>query len=136
MNIKVNKIILFIGITCLFLLPLKALAKNNLSRIYIFGAAVNYADSTAYFTEIQQLDGALVSNKTGFLYQRERYSEQLKSYLYQKGISNVVCVTIFNGDRKRVENKYLKYRKSYTDKFEYKLVMIPLSDFKYQVQKD
>ena len=58
----------------LLLMPSLMFALQKQERLYVYGVATSFNDSTVYITEIQQLDSAWVDTKTGFLYSRNNYS--------------------------------------------------------------
>lgn len=98
---------------------------------YIFGFAASFNDSTVYITEIQRMDSTWTDARKGFLYRRNDYSSQLREYLKKKGFVNPTCVTLFSADRKKVEKKYLKLRKKYTEKGKYNVKYVDLNTFTY-----
>ena len=57
-----------------------ASAKLVQTKVYMFGMAASFNDSTAYFTDVQEVD-AWINDKGKFLYSRENYSYQLRDYL-------------------------------------------------------
>lgn len=65
----------------LLLMPSLMFALQKQERLYVYGVATSFNDSTVYITEIQQLDSAWVDTKTGFLYSRNNYSFQLRDHL-------------------------------------------------------
>ena len=56
-------------------------AATKQTKIYIFGVATSFNDSTLYITEIQEISGAYIDSKTKFLVERDNYSYQLRDYL-------------------------------------------------------
>lgn len=96
------------------LLPLQTQAINKQTPLYMFGFGMSLNDSTVYLTEIQHVDSAWVDTKTGFLYSRENYSDQLRRYLQEEaGIAHPTSVVLFAEKRKNIEKKYLKFKKRY-----------------------
>ena len=64
---------------CAFFVCAAASAGNN--KVYLYGFAASFNDSTVYFTDIQELDSAVV-DRGGFLYGRDSY----KARCYRKEI--------------------------------------------------
>ena len=70
-------------------------AKSKVQKVYLFGFAASFNDSTVYFTDIQEIDSAWVDDKTNFLHDRDQYSYQLRDYLAEKFEPNRTCITTF-----------------------------------------
>lgn len=83
-------------------------AKSKLTQIYVFGFAASFNDSTVYFTEIQKMDSAWVSQKNGFLVGRDNYSSQLRDYLTSQGKEQRTCITVYAKSQKEIQKKYDK----------------------------
>ena len=98
---------------------------------YIFGFAASFNDSTVYLTEIQRIDSTWTDARKDFLYRRNDYSSQLREHLRNQGFVNPTCVTIFSDDRKKLEKKYLKLRKKYTEKGRFDVKYIDVNTFSY-----
>ena len=81
------------------------------AKVYLFGFASSFNDSTVYFTEIQQLDSVYIESKTKFLFSRENYSNQLREHLQQEGVKTPTCVTCFALKKKDIDKKYARLRK-------------------------
>ena len=105
-------------------------------RIYMFGFAASFTDSTVYFTPVQAVDSVWIDSKTGFLMGRDNYSLQLKNMLANKmQRPNRTCIVMFGKKRKDLENKFLKMQKLYTDKKgkgKYDVRYIMENDFHFQ----
>lgn len=99
---------------------------------YIFGFAASFKDSTVYFTEIQRIDSTWTDARKGFLYRRGDYSNQLREHLKKEGFASPTCVTLFSAERKKVEKKYLKLRKKYTQKGGYNVKYIDFNTFEFR----
>ena len=56
-------------------------AKPKKKTIYMFGLSCDYNDSIMYITEIQKIEPAYIESKTGFLYDRTIYSQQLQIFI-------------------------------------------------------
>lgn len=122
----------------LAIVSLTVSAANHQAKVYMFGFAASFNDSTVVFTDIQQIDSAYIDSKTKFLYGREYYSGQLRNYLSQQDFVNPTCVTVFATSRKEIEKKYSRLFKKYTnpknkDKFIIKEIKSP--DFVYEAVK-
>ena len=92
-------------------------AKNKtVQKVYLYGFSASFKDSVVYFTDIQELENVSVAERTGFLYGRDSYSNQLREYLAEKGQPFRTCIVSFAFDRKHIEKKYLKLKSKYTKK--------------------
>ena len=66
------------------------------AKVYMFGFAASFNDSTVYMTNIQKVDAYLANDRTKFLANREDYSYQLRYYLQNNGlVSYPTCVTMY-----------------------------------------
>lgn len=106
-------------------------AQRQATPIYMYGFAASFNDSTVYFTEIQEVTGAVVGEKTKFLYGRDAYSHQLKTFLQGLGEEYPTCITAFATTRKQIEKKYLKLRKRYLNKEGRDIRYINATEFKF-----
>ena len=95
---------LFVAV-CAFFVCTTAFAGN--SKVYLYGFAASFNDSTVYFTDIQEVDSAVI-DRSGFLYGRDSYSYQLKDYLASIGFEHATCVTLWAATRDAVEKKFQK----------------------------
>lgn len=111
-------------------------AVNRQEKVYMFGFAASFNDSTVCFTDIQEVDSAYIDSKTRFLYNRENYSYQLRDYLQQQSIlPTPTCITVFATTRKEIEKKYARMRRRYTDKGKFIVKDVSSPDFVYQAIK-
>ena len=104
------------------------------AKVYVFGFAASFNDSTVYMTDIQQVDAYLVNDRTHFLANREDYSYQLRSYLQDNGLEHYpTCVTMFAENEKQAMKKYVKLRNRYEkSKKKYVIKGIAESQFGYK----
>lgn len=119
----------------LVLASLTTFAANKPAKVYMFGFAASFNDSTVCFTNIQEVDSAYIDSKTKFLYSRENYSYQLRDYLEQQSFDSPTCITVFAFSRKDIEKKYARMRRRYTDNGKYIVKEVSSPDFKYQAIK-
>ncbi len=113
---------------CAFFVCTTAFARNN--KVYLYGFAASFNDSTVYFTDI----------RSGFLYGRDSYSYQLKDYLASIGFEHATCVTLWATTRDAVEKKFQKLRDRYviipgkkvSKKPIYNVKYLTTDEFKYQ----
>lgn len=98
----------------MMMMTLQSFAVVKPTKLYAYGFAASFNDSTVYITDIMELDSAWVDVKTGFLYSRENYSYQLKQHLQAQGVLTPTCIISFAAKRKDAEKKYMKLRKKYT----------------------
>ena len=103
------------------------------AKIYMFGFAASFNDSTVYLTDIQTVNAYLVNNRTKFLANREDYSYQLRNYLQSNGLEAYpTCITIFAENEKEATKKYLKLKERYEkSKKKYSIKSLRDSQFKY-----
>jgi hypothetical protein len=97
--------------------------------VYLFGFSFSFADSTAFLTDIQQLDSAQIGSH-GILLQRGLYSDQMKSYLLDKGVELPTCIVFFSKSPKKTNKQLQKVMKRY-DKEKVYWRILPQSDFKF-----
>ena len=103
------------------------------AKIYMFGFAASFNDSTVYLTDIQTVNAYLVNNRTKFLANREDYSYQLRNYLQSNGLEAYpTCITMFAENEKDGTKKYLKLKERYEkSKKKYSIKSLKDSQFKY-----
>ena len=103
------------------------------AKIYVFGFAASFNDSTIYLTDIQTVNAYLVNNRTKFLANREDYSYQLRNYLQSNGLEAYpTCITMFAENEKDATRKYLKLKERYEkSKKKYSIKSLKDSQFKY-----
>lgn len=95
------------------------------AKVYMFGFAASFNDSTVYMTNIQKVDAYLANDRTKFLANREDYSYQLRYYLQNNGlVSYPTCVTMYAENENKamklftaLKKKYEKGKKKYVVKF-------------------
>ncbi len=107
----------------------------RMSHMYMFGFSASFQDSTIYITDIQDVEGAWIDSKHGFLLGREHYSTQLQEHLANNmQRPNRVCITFFAKDRKKAERKMAKLKKKYIEKGRglYDVQYLSAADFSYQ----
>lgn len=123
---------------CLALMvsSLTAWSANKPARVYMFGFAASFNDSTVCFTDIQQVDSAYLDTHTKFLYERENYSFQLRDYLKGQGWEAPTCITVFSTKRQDAEKKLDKMRRKYAKDNKFVIKEVTASEFKYEAIKD
>lgn len=104
----------FAAIAVMLLFAASTQAKDEMKRIYIFGFAMSFNDSTVCFTDVQAVDSAWLNSKTHFLVNRENYSYQLRDYLEGEGYKHPTCMVSYSTDLKKLTKKYDKMRNRYT----------------------
>ncbi len=83
-------------------------------HLYMFGFSASFNDSTVYITDIQDVKGAWIDNKTKFLINRDNYSYQLRDYFYNHlEQNNRVCMVFFATSKSQAERKMKKLMKKY-----------------------
>ena len=96
--------------------------KVQVPKMYIFGFAASFNDTIVHFTNVQEIDSAWIEKKNDFLQTRELYSYQLRDFLAnKKEMPRRTCIVYANKNRKKVEKKFLKFKKLYTQSKNQKL---------------
>ena len=130
----------FILISLLYAVQLTAFAApqeksektEEFKRVYMYGVAINFNDSTVYMTDIQHLDSMII-NKEGSLQNYVGYSLQLKVYLEGTlGEIDQTCAIIYSDKKKKLEKRFLKMRKKYAAEREGKFKRIGTDSFTFQ----
>ena len=103
---------LFAALACLMMAS-NANAAEKTKKVYVYGTAISFNDSTVYITDIQTLDSAVITKKSKFLYGRDSYSYQFRDYLKANETSTPTCATTFATKQKDIEKKYIATKKRY-----------------------
>ena len=115
------------------MMPADTMAKNKcVPKIYAFGFAASFNDSTVYFTEIHEVDSVWINEKNKFLLNRNDYSNQLKGYLDAKGLTHRTCIISYELKRKDLEKRYEKMKAKYLKKGNYSIEYIEPKDFRFE----
>lgn len=109
-------------------------------KMYIFGMAASFNDTIVHFTNVQEIDSAWIDSKSKFLQDREIYSLQLKNFLTNhKQMPYRTCLVVANKSRKKLEKKYKKFQKLYTQskdkKQHYDIRYLDNSEFQFYTVK-
>lgn len=72
--------------------------------VYAFGVATSFADSLVYFTNVQLLDSAKITD--GLLKNRPAYTYQMKNYFDSLKIENRVCMIYYSSSKAVLEKKF------------------------------
>lgn len=89
----------------------------KIAKVYMFGFAASFNDSTVYFTDIQSLDVYIEDSRPHFLVNRDDYAYQMKNYLQNSNDSkHPTCVIMFAKTEKEAMKKYIKMQAKYTTK--------------------
>lgn len=114
-------------------MAVSATAKDKkAARMYVFGVATSFNDSTAYFTTIQEIDSVTTSGKTGMLANKQEYSYQLKNHFSNKGLTYRTCTTINNKDKKKIQKLYAKTKQKLAKKNKYIIKDIDEREFRFE----
>ncbi len=101
-------------------------------RVYMYGIAVDFNDSTVYLTDVQHLDDVIIK-PNGSLQNHAGYSLQLKVYLEGTlGETNQTCTVIYSDKKKKLEKRFMKIRKKYQDSKDKILKQIGTDAFTFQ----
>lgn len=129
--------LLYLIITALLTLCTTSItAKPKQTKVYIFGVSINFTDSVTYMTDVQILEPAYIETKTGFLYDRSIYSQQLQIWVeYAKGQPNTTCTVFFSTSRSKLEKKFIKVRNKYNKDQSTILKSLDAGEFKFIPQE-
>lgn len=106
--------------------------KGKPQKVYAFGAAESLNDTLLYLSPIQELQEAEL-DRSGFLNFREEYDAQLQSYLHtQHPGLETLCVTIYSTSRSKLEKKYLRLRREWSQRPHKRFTELPAADFQFQ----
>lgn len=131
MNTLKNKVKSIILIAALTLTASISFALNKPTKLYVYGFAATFNDSTVYFTNIEEIDTAWIDTKSKFLYSRDNYSYQFRDYLKSQGVAHPTCITGYATSRKEAEKKYTALKRRYTSKGNYNIKYVTESEFRY-----
>lgn len=105
---------------------------EEFTRVYMYGVAIDFNDSTVYLTDVQSLD-SVVMYPDGSIRDLSGYSLQLKVYLEGVlGETNQTCAIIYSDKKRKLEKRFstmrrrLQYSKGRT------LKQIGRDDFAFQ----
>lgn len=116
MTMKNKNILTIILMAAFVMAAISVSAKPKQKKVWMFAYAASFTDSTAYVSDLQEIETAYIETKTGFLYDRSLYSLQFKNYLEENlNIKNPTCAVFFHTNRAKVEKKFLRIRKEYKD---------------------
>lgn len=128
-----KKLAIFLFLLCV---PMCVLGQNSGRRVkyeavYMFGVAMNFADSTIYMTAVGRVDSVAHDASQGVMMNRYAYSEQLNQYLYaQADKRHETCAVLTASSRAKAEKQYLKIRRRIVrDHGAHNLVEIPANAF-------
>ena len=89
-------------------------AKGRLEkRMFIYGFASSFKDSTVYFTDVMEVGNVWVEDKNGFVLNRADYSLQLRDYLSGMGKADMVALVVFDNNEKKIQKKSARLNKRY-----------------------
>ena len=127
---------LFFTALLLLAVSFQCSAENHARKVFMFGFAASFNDSTVYFTDIQEVDSVWLETKNKFLYSRDNYSYQLKDHLKEIGQEHATCLVVFAEKKKDAEKKYVKMRKRYVSNKKgqhlYNIKYINANDFRFK----
>lgn len=132
----IRHIVLGAALTVLFTLAYSSAQAKNIveKKAYMFGFSASFNDSIVYFTDIQEIDSVWFSQKKSLLAGRSQYSMQLRDYCADKlNLAHRTCIVVSDKNRKKVEKKYEKMKKMYTQnkKATYDVRFISEEEFKF-----
>lgn len=110
-------------------------------HMYMFGFSASFKDSTIYVTDIQDVQGAWMDNKTKFLLGRDNYSYQLKQHFTDKlQQPDRICIVFFATSRSKAEKQRQKLMRKYIPnpkrkkhyRKPYDIYYLTAADFKFE----
>ena len=102
-----------LAVSFAFTLTAKKPKDKNKYGVYMAGVSASFKDSLVYFTDIQFVDSAFV-NGTGFLVERQQYSEQLNDFFEStSGEQHRTSFILFNTKKKKLVKEVHKLRLKY-----------------------
>ena len=126
---------MFTLLLVLFSLGVQAEKKPKMQTVYIFGFSASFTDSTAYLTDVMQLDSAYVTQK-GFLADRSLYSLQLENYIQEKhNLLNTTNAVFFSVKKKSLAKKYDRVKRMYQSGENLGLNLLHAEDFRFLPQE-
>ena len=127
---------LFFTALLLLAVSFQCSAENHARKVFMFGFAASFNDSTVYFTDIQEVDSVWLETKNKFLYSRDNYSYQLKDHLKGIGQEHPACLVVFAEKKKDAARKDVKMRKRYVSNKKgqhlYNIKYINANDFRFK----
>lgn len=124
-----------IGLLCTVQLSAFAAKKDKdeePKRVYMYGMAVNFNDSTMFLTDVHYLDSMII-NKDGSLQNYIGYSMQLKAFLEGTlGETNQTCAVIYSDKKKKLEKRFLRMRKKCLAERKQKFKQIGTDSFRFE----
>lgn len=102
------------------------------TKVYAFGVSTSFNDSTVFFTEMQEIDNALIESKSHFIVGRADYAIQLRDHLSEKGYPKRTCLFVCDVNRKKAEKKYDKMKQRFVKKGRYDLLLIDRTEFSFR----
>ncbi len=131
MKLRNKLLCLTLTLLCTFIAT-DAMAKPKLAKVYVFGVSTSYTDSLTYITDIQELYPAYIESKTGFLYDRSIYSQQLQIWVENaKGRPATTCTIFFSKSRSKIDKKLQKVQKRVRKDQSTKLQELGAGEFKF-----
>lgn len=118
----------------LALLPINSEAAPKQTKVYVFGISINFTDSVTYMTDIQILEPAYIETKTGFLYDRSIYSQQLQIWIEQaKKQPYTTCTIFFSENKSKLEKEYNKIRNKFRKDQSTTVKCLEPGEFKFNI---
>ena len=115
---------------------LSAFAKGgNERQVYMFGFATSFMDSVVYVTSIQPVSPVTWERHTRVLSNRSGYTEQMRYYLNNEGLTDRTIVVFFDKDKKKVEKRLQKLHRRYVHKQHYAWKEIGEDAFRFKVSE-
>lgn len=105
--------------------------RSKPQRVYMFGVATTFNDSTVFLTDIQQLDSVFLT-KSGIMSERSIYSYQLETYLQtQRERPNATTAVFWATKRKKVERSFIKVRRRFLNDTTTHLIPLQADEFRF-----
>ncbi len=124
--------LIFIAATVTTLMA--APVKPKPQRVYMFGMACSFTDSTVVMTDLQAVDAYVMPN--GFLADRSLYTLQLNNHLVAKQMrEHMTCTVFYDKNKVKAEKKYQKIRNSYRSRKAVTLQPLGVDEFRFEPEE-
>lgn len=112
--------------------PTQTCAKPRKTQVYMFGVSASFTDSIAYMTQVQLMDPVYIESKTGFLYDRSIYSQQLQIFVERyDNRPNTTCAVFFSHSKSAMLKKYAAVKAFYQSKNEVTIKELTAEAFQF-----
>jgi hypothetical protein len=127
---------LLIAFLCSSLAHVAAASKPEMRRVYMFGFAASFKDSTACQTTIQMVDSAWIDPQHKFLMDRSLYSLQLQYHMESvEKCKNSICSVFFSTNPRKLKRTWRRIQKRYEKNPSLQYVVLTDDRFRFQAEE-